>query len=131
MNSGKPDLSGQVVLTGSAIEDAQIGIALGHRLLVVRRVRLGVRQPLVQLAGLQVTWLGQLRALCGVGDNDEVPALRVRAGRRLEGNGNAGLDDRQVDGPGEVQPLADRTRGGEQMVDGCQVHGRSFLWMAA
>src|SRR5499425_1522282 len=70
----------------------------------------------------------RLSALGRIGHDEKVPALHVRAGRRLQGDGDAALDDRRVDRPGEVEPLAHRAGGGEQMIDGGDVHDGILLF---
>jgi len=56
-------------------------------------------------------------ALVGVGHDDEVPALRVGAGRRLERDLDAALDHLRRDGALEVQTLPDGARRGEEAID--------------
>jgi hypothetical protein len=62
-------------------------------------------------------------ALTVVGYDDEVPALPVRSGRRLDGDLEALANEIEVDGTIEVEALADRPRRGEDLV---RVHRESI-----
>ena len=60
--------------------------------------------------------LGDGRPLVGVGDHDEAPELQVAAGRRLQGDLEALLDQLEGHRPVEVEPTAHGPRRGEQLV---------------
>src|SRR5581483_1106233 len=61
--------------------------------------------------------------LAGVGDDDEMPVLRVAGRRRLLREGEALLEHLALDGPREVEALAHGACRREQLV-GCQVEGQ-------
>src|SRR6202042_841805 len=62
--------------------------------------------------------LGQGLLAAGVGDQQEVPALRIAAGGRLESEVKALLEQAALDWPGQVEALAHRPRSGQQLVRG-------------
>jgi hypothetical protein len=71
--------------------------------------------------------LGDLCLLRRVLDEHPVPPLAVASGRCLEGDFEALLDDRLLDRPVEVEPLAHGAGGGQQFVGGeVQVHATSW-----
>ena len=90
------------------------GVALGVLGARHRAVHLEVRAVHVGDRGLQL----------GVLDDDPVPALAVRAGRRLQGDLQALLDDRPIDRLVEVEALAHGAGRGEHLVGRqVQLHG--------
>ena len=60
--------------------------------------------------------LGEPGSQVRVGDDDEVPVLRVAPGRRLLGEAQALLEHLALDRPLEVEPLAHGAGGREQLV---------------
>src|SRR5262249_44538409 len=86
--------------------------------------------PLARAAAALKVWvrdlapeLAQCGALVGVGDDDEVPALRITGGRRLLRELQALLEHLALDWTRQVEPLANRSSGREQLV-GSQLERR-------
>jgi hypothetical protein len=106
---GVDDLAGRVVDASCALHRP---FALGD----VRRVRAPVH-------------VGQRGALVGVVDHQPTPPLHVAPGGCLRGNSDAVEHDVAGDGPAEIEALAHRPRGREQVIDLLEVerrHGRPF-----
>jgi len=62
--------------------------------------------------------VGEGLLAAALGDQHEVPALEVAAGRRLEGEIEALYKQFPLDGAGQVEAFADCPRGGQQLVGG-------------
>tara|TARA_A100001037_G_scaffold289318_1_gene300936 strand:- start:230 stop:460 length:231 start_codon:yes stop_codon:yes gene_type:complete len=61
--------------------------------------------------------LVQAGALVRIRHNEEVIAAAIAPVGGLQGDLDTGLDDLRLDGSGQVETLADRTRGGHHMID--------------
>ena len=94
---------------------------VGHRVADPADLPAGPGDPPLEVGpGDAAPELSERRLLRRVGDDDEVPVLRVARGRRLLGEGQALLQHLALDRPGEIEPFADGPRGREQLV-GCQL----------
>ena len=71
--------------------------------------------------------LSEACALVRVGDDDEMPVLRVARGRRLLGEAKALLQHLSLDRTREIEPFADGARRRQQLVGSEIEHLRNLL----